>query len=275
MSLCNSDFLRYSRQILLPDVGETGQINLSQAHVAIVGVGGLGNLVAQYLAAAGVGNLTLIDDDKVELSNLPRQLLFSDKDIGEYKSETAAYKLSNAYLGCNVQAETDKLAEHNSQALLVHMDLVFDCTDDFSTRQLINFTCLQVKAPLITASVANFNGQLFMVDMESAPDYGCYACLFPKDSLISETCQSIGVLGPMVGVMASMQALLGMNLLLGIDVPSGKLLRFDGRAMQWREASLSRDLACRVCGERVEVIKSQTKTQSRTSDPSLNCDGEA
>ena len=173
MSLSNADFLRYSRQILLPDVGEIGQINLLQAHVAIVGIGGLGHLVAQYLAAAGVGHLTLIDDDKIELSNLPRQLLFSDKDIGEYKSATAVHKLSNAYSGCNLQAVTDKLAEHNRQDLLAHMDLVFDCTDDFSTRQLINLTCLQVKAPLITAAVANFSGQIFKVDMESAPDSGC------------------------------------------------------------------------------------------------------
>ena len=269
MSLSNADFLRYSRQILLPDVGEIGQINLLQAHVAIVGIGGLGHLVAQYLAAAGVGHLTLIDDDKIELSNLPRQLLFSDKDIGEYKSATAVHKLSNAYSGCNLQAVTDKLAEHNRQDLLAHMDLVFDCTDDFSTRQLINLTCLQVKAPLITAAVANFSGQIFMVDMESAPDSGCYACLFPQDSHLSQTCQSVGVLGPMVGVMASMQALLGLNLLLGIPVPTGKLLRFDGRAMRWREASLSRDLQCHVCGGRVE----QPRSQSQIPDSSLLCEG--
>lgn len=269
MSLNNADFLRYSRQILLADVGEAGQISLSQACVAIVGVGGLGNLLAQYLAAGGVGKLTLIDDDKVELSNLPRQLLFSDQDIGEYKSATAVHKLSNAYPDCNLQAVTDKLAEHNSQTLLAHMDLVFDCTDDFSTRHLINLTCLQVKLPLITAAVANFSGQLFMVDMESAPESGCYACLFPQDSHLSQTCQSVGVLGPMVGVMASMQALLGMNLLLGLPVPTGTLLRFDGRAMQWRQASLSRDLECHVCGGRVEPLRNQ----SRRPDPSLLREG--
>ncbi|AQS36354.1 dinucleotide-utilizing enzyme [Shewanella psychrophila] len=275
MSLSNTDFLRYSRQILLPDVGEAGQINLLQAHVAIVGVGGLGHLVAQYLAAAGVGNLTLIDHDIIELSNLPRQLLFSDQDIGEYKSVTAAHKLLNAYAGSNVKAVTDKLVEHNGVELLAHMDLVFDCTDDFSTRQLINLTSLRVKAPLITASVANFNGQIFIVDMESSPESGCYACLFPEDSLVSETCQSVGVLGPMVGVMASMQALLGMNLLLGISVPHGKLLWFDGLAMQWREANLNRDLECHICGGRVEPIKNKIKAQSRTSNPSLYCEGEA
>ncbi|BAJ02340.1 HesA/MoeB/ThiF family protein [Shewanella violacea] len=262
MSLSNSEFLRYSRQILLPDVGEIGQINLLQAHVAIVGIGGLGHLVAQYLAAAGVGHLTLIDDDKIELSNLPRQLLFSDKDIGEYKSKTAAHKLSNAYSACDLHAVTDKLAEHNRLDLLEHMDLVFDCTDDFSTRHLINLTCLQAKVPLITASVANFNGQLFMLDMESCPDSGCYACLFPEDSLVSQTCQSIGVLGPMVGVMASMQALLGMNILLGVPVPQGRLFRFDGRAMQWRESALSRDSDCHVCGG----LMAQSRTESQIPD---------
>ncbi|MEI6860073.1 MAG: HesA/MoeB/ThiF family protein [Shewanella sp.] len=270
MPLSNADFLRYSRQILLPQVGEVGQLELFKSHVAIVGVGGLGHLVAQYLAAAGIGNLTLIDDDKVELSNLPRQLLFSDKDIGEYKSKTAAHKLSNAYSGCSLQAITDKLVEHNSQNLLAHMDIVFDCTDDFSTRQLINLTCFQVKVPLITASVANFNGQLFMVDMKSAPDSGCYACLFPEDSLVSQTCKSVGVLGPMVGVMASMQTLLGMNLLMGIPVPSGKLLRFDGLAMQWCEARLSRDLECNVCGGRVEQLRSECQEP----DSSLHFEGD-
>ncbi|WP_299009580.1 HesA/MoeB/ThiF family protein [uncultured Shewanella sp.] len=219
--LSSKTFMRYSRQVLLPEVGEAGQCQLQRHHVIIVGIGGLGHLAAQYLAAAGVGWLTLIDGDQVELSNLPRQLLFSDADLGQFKARCAQDKLQRAYVDCDIRAigsyldeETIALASICSE--LANADLVLDCTDNFATRHLVNRVCVQFKTPLISASAANFQGQLLQVDLTRAPSAGCYHCLFPSDMQVSETCSTVGVLGPMVGVMASMQCLLALNTLLGI-----------------------------------------------------------
>lgn len=242
------DFIRYSRQILLDEVGESGQTSLLSRHVIVIGVGGLGSLVSQQLAAAGVGRLTLVDHDSVELSNLPRQLLFNDSDIGKYKAMTARDKLAVAYRQCNIVSITDKFGQDNGASIVKMADVVLDCTDNFISRQLVNRYCVEAQRPLVTASVAHFYGQIFTVDLKSAPESGCYHCLFPDDSQVSETCRNVGVLGPMVGVMASMQALMAINHLLGIGQCSGKLMRFDGLNLKWREASLSKDPHCDVCG---------------------------
>jgi len=242
------DFIRYSRQILLDEVGESGQDSLWACHAIIIGVGGLGSLVSQQLAAAGVGKLTLVDHDCVELSNLPRQLLFNESDIGNNKAVTAGNKLALAYRQCQITSVTEKFGQDNGEPMVKMADLVIDCTDNFITRQHVNRCCVAVQRPLVTASVAHFHGQIFTVDPKSAPESGCYHCLFPDGSQVSETCRNVGVLGPMVGVMASMQALMAINHLLGIGQCSGKLMRFDGLALKWREASLSRDPQCLVCG---------------------------
>ncbi|QFU22627.1 HesA/MoeB/ThiF family protein [Shewanella eurypsychrophilus] len=249
MSVNDNDFIRFSRQILLPEVGEAGQVKLHLAKVVIIGVGGLGTLVAEYLAAAGIGKITLVDHDRVELSNLPRQLLFSEDDINQNKAQVTGLKLANRDKSCELLAITDKFSVDNGEDILAGCDLVFDCTDDFNTRQAINLACLNHAIPLISASVANFSGQLLVVDQVSSPDSGCYACLFPSELIVSQSCQTVGILGPMVGVMASMQALNGMNFLLGVNGPLGKLLRFDGREMKWREAQLNRDHNCPSCGQ--------------------------
>ncbi|RTR33721.1 HesA/MoeB/ThiF family protein [Shewanella atlantica] len=242
------DFVRYSRQILLNEVGESGQDSLSSCHVIVIGVGGLGSLVSHQLAAAGVGRLTLVDHDCVELSNLPRQLLFNDSDIGKSKAITARDKLALAYSQCKIVSITDQFGPENGASIVNMADMVIDCTDNFPSRQQVNRFCVDALRPLVTASVAHFQGQIFTVDTKSAPESGCYHCLFPTDSQVSETCRSVGVLGPMVGVMASMQALMAINHLLGIGQGSGKLMRFDGVSFKWREASLSRDPQCDVCG---------------------------
>ncbi|ABV36624.1 UBA/ThiF-type NAD/FAD binding protein [Shewanella sediminis HAW-EB3] len=241
------DFIRYSRQILLDEVGESGQASLLVRHVVVIGVGGLGSLVSQQLAAAGVGRLTLVDHDCVELSNLPRQLLFNESDIGKNKAITARDKLALAYSQCKIESVTDKFGPDNGASLVKMADMVIDCTDNFISRQQVNRYCVEALRPLVTASVAHFHGQIFTVDTNSAPESGCYHCLFPDDSQVSETCRNVGVLGPMVGVMASMQALMAINYLLGIVQCSGKLMRFDGLNLKWREASLSRDPLCHVC----------------------------
>ncbi|WP_299810234.1 HesA/MoeB/ThiF family protein [uncultured Shewanella sp.] len=250
MSLTDSDFLRYSRQVLLPEVGEAGQIAFAKSHVVIIGVGGLGNLVSQQLAAAGVGHITLVDGDKVELSNLPRQLLFDDADIGKNKALVAKDKLSRAYTQTKLLAVSEHLTQGNiNQVLTVdgQYDLLLDCTDNFDTRQRVNRFAIQSLTPLVSASVAHFQGQLLNINQAHNPQSGCYHCLYPADMSVSQTCQTVGILGPMVAALASMQALMALQHLLGDRQTVGKLFRFDGKCFSWREARLPRSPECVIC----------------------------
>ncbi len=231
-----------------------GQKTLSASHAVIIGVGGLGSQVSHQLAAAGVGELTLIDHDRVELSNLPRQLLFNDCDIGEYKSLVARDKLAMAYRHCAISSVTTRFGQDNPCNVIEAADVVIDCTDNFNSRRLINRQCVDMQIPLITASVAHFQGQLLVTDLSAAPDSGCYQCLFPVESVESQTCRNVGVVGPMVSVMASMQALVAINCLLDIGQFTGKLLRFDGINLKWREASLTRSPQCPVCFSKYKEV---------------------
>ncbi|WP_298775479.1 HesA/MoeB/ThiF family protein [uncultured Shewanella sp.] len=282
--LSSKAFMRYSRQVLLPEVGEAGQCQLQRGHVIIVGIGGLGHLAAQYLAAAGVGRLTLIDGDQVEVSNLPRQLLFTDGDLGQAKARCAQAKLQTAYVDCDIQAidcyldeeAMDKGSKNNDsaqasiQAAFDDADLVLDCTDNFATRHLVNRLCVQRAKPLISASAAHFQGQLLQVDMAKAADAGCYHCLFPSEMQVSQTCSTVGVLGPIVGVMASMQALLALNHLLGVEDcgSAAQLLRLNGKTLQWQVAKRQRDPQCPVCGvstyteREIDAVTSEASTKS-------------
>lgn len=245
--LDDKDFIRYSRQILLPEVSEQGQHLLGSAHLVVVGVGGLGQLAAQYLAAAGVGQLTLIDHDAVELSNLPRQLLFSEADIGHNKAQIAQAKLTSSYPACHTQSLRGELTEKNADQWLTRGQLVLDCTDNFNTRHTINRACIKHSIPLVSGSVAHFQGQLLTVDQQKMPAGGCYHCLFPQQLKVSQSCSTVGVLGPTVGIIASMQALIAIHLLLDIQPPTGRFLRFDGKTLRWHEAKLRRDPSCPVC----------------------------
>uniref|UniRef100_Q0HUX2 UBA/THIF-type NAD/FAD binding protein n=1 Tax=Shewanella sp. (strain MR-7) TaxID=60481 RepID=Q0HUX2_SHESR len=287
-SLADKDFIRYSRQIFLPEVGEAGQLQLKQAHVLIVGLGGLGQLAAQYLACAGVGRLTLVDGDRVELSNLPRQLLFSDDDIGHHKALIAKQKLAVLAQGCEMDAFAEHLTLESANTvfsgLLAHGEetrLVLDCTDNLAARHCINRLCIEHALPLVSASIAAFNGQLFAVDQRRFPKGGCYHCVFPSNTRAPQNCSSQGVLGPSVGVMASMQALLAMQLLLLATPPTsatkqtgnnqsfeeastsiasarallGRFWRFDAKLLQWHSAALTRDPECEVCGLKPSSLK--------------------
>ncbi|ACJ29077.1 ThiF protein, putative [Shewanella piezotolerans WP3] len=269
MAVTDKEFLHYSRQILLPEVGEQGQNRFKQSHILIIGVGGLGTLTAQYLAAAGIGKITLVDGDVVELSNLPRQLLFSKEDLGANKAQVAAIKLMRAYEGSEIYCYQNYLNAANTQELfcsqISKFDLLLDCSDNFEVRQLVNQQAIEQGITLVSASAAHFQGQLLSINQQISPESGCYHCLYPSDMSVSQTCQTIGVLGPMVGTLASMQALMSLNLLLDVDVlkPSldettaktkingnqllGKLFRFDGGKFTWRQASLLRDPNCSVC----------------------------
>ncbi|WP_373316991.1 ThiF family adenylyltransferase [Shewanella hafniensis] len=264
-TLSDADFMRYSRQVLLPEVGEAGQWQLADASVVIVGLGGLGQLAAQYLACAGIGNLILIDMDKVEVSNLPRQLLFSDGDIGLNKARVAKQKLNDLAPQCTVTAHetafnTETAAHHFAGIFQAKQQgknvLVLDCTDNFATRQAINRSCIEAALPLVSASIAAFSGQLFAVDQMLFPSGGCYHCIFPAQTRVPQSCSSQGVLGPSVGVMASMQSLVAMQLLLSVDIGRvaprntllGRFWRFDAKSLTWTAAALTRDPHCDVCG---------------------------
>ncbi|MDG5899524.1 HesA/MoeB/ThiF family protein [Shewanella xiamenensis] len=298
-SLADKDFIRYSRQIFLPEVGEAGQLQLKQAHVLIVGLGGLGQLTAQYLACAGVGRLTLVDGDRVELSNLPRQLLFSDDDIDHHKALIAKQKLAVLAQGCEIDAFAEQLTLESANTvfsgLLTHGEetrLVLDCTDNLTARHCINRLCIVHALPLVSASIAAFNGQLFAVDQRRFPAGGCYHCIFPSNTRAPQNCSSQGVLGPSVGVMASMQALLAMQLLLLATPPTsttkqtgnqsfeetshpvtstrallGRFWRFDAKLLQWHSAALTRDPECKVCGLKPSALMQSTTAASFKSVP--------
>ncbi|CAM4104608.1 HesA/MoeB/ThiF family protein [Shewanella aquimarina] len=259
MALDDKAFIQYSRQIMLPEVGEQGQQKLMQASVAIVGVGGLGQLCAQYLSAAGVGRLTLIDDDRVELSNLPRQMLFGQADCGQYKASVAAGRLKTG--DCQVREKRVRLDDSNAQALLFNADLVLDCSDNFATRHSVNRACVALKKRHVVASAAQFSGQLMAFDLNEAPQLGCYHCLFPQELKVSESCSTIGVLGPMVGCMASMQSLLAIKLLLGLP-GLGLLNRFDGLTGEMQRLKLRRDPDCAVCSAKETAVEVAQETAS-------------
>lgn len=274
--LTDSEYIRFSRQILLPDVGEAGQLRFATSHVAIIGVGGLGQLAAQYLAAAGVGHLTLIDPDRIEVSNLPRQLLFDDTDIGEYKALITEQKLKRTMPSCQISASTCSFTCANAALQLSDLlqakqrgqrVLVLDCTDNFATRQAINRFSVEAGLPLVSAAIAASRGQLFALDQTQNPSGGCYHCIFPANTSVSQSCSQQGVLGPSVGVMASMQSQLALRYLLSSDPStqrdedsslSGYFWRFDANKLTWHCAKLTRDPQCSVCGNL--AIREQKET---------------
>ena len=258
MSLNDHQYILYSKQMLLADVSEQGQLTLMNAEVIVVGVGGLGQLVAQYLAASGVGHIHLIDDDKVALSNLPRQLLFSANDIEVNKAQVAANKLQQRNPDSQVSAQPTRLTSDNYQMLFntISPQVIFDCSDNFATRQLINRIAVERHLPLFSAAISGDQGQWFAYLPESVltknpalntKPHGCYHCVFPADSLLSQNCSQMGVLGPAVGIMASMQALAGMNHIIGRQVEFGVLHRFDAKRLSWSKATMAIDKHCCVC----------------------------
>lgn len=226
------DFMRYSRQILLGDIAIEGQQKLLASHVLIVGLGGLGSPAALYLAGAGIGKLTLVDDDDIHLSNLQRQILFTTDDIARSKSQVAQQRLTQLNPDIELVALQQRLKGEALRHAVAHADVVLDCTDNMATRQAINAACVTLNTPLITASAVGFGGQLMVL---TPPwEQGCYRCLWSDDVEPERNCRTAGVLGPVVGVMGTLQALEAIKLLSGIETPSGELRLFDGKTSQWR-----------------------------------------
>lgn len=245
----DEQLLRYSRQIMLPQVDIRGQEKLMQATALVVGVGGLGSPAAMYLAAAGVGHLVLCDFDTVDLSNLQRQVLHGTDNIGQAKVLSAQQRLQALnpevkVTTVNQQLDHDQLTEWGQRATVV-----LDCTDNLNTRMLINEVCVQQRKPLIYGAAIRMEGQLSVFHNE-LPDSPCYRCLYPSDQALAESCTQTGVLAPVVGVIGSLQALEAMKVIMGIgDSPIGRLQLLDALHMEWCEMKLVKNPDCPVCGQ--------------------------
>jgi len=243
----NQQLLRYSRQIMLPDIDIEGQEKLLAARVLIVGLGGLGSPVAMYLAAAGVGHLILADFDKVDLSNLQRQIAHTTDRIGQLKVESAAQSLRALNPDVDITCITQALDVATLHTQLHHVDVVVDCCDNFATRFMVNAACVAAKVPLVSGAAIRLEGQVAVFDHRN-PACPCYRCLYEEDTEENTSCAANGVLSPLVGVIGSMQALETIKLIAGVGKTlAGKLLLFDAGYSQWRELKLPKDKDCPVC----------------------------
>ena len=238
---------RYSRQILLPNFDIEGQLNLMQAHVIIVGVGGLGNIAASYLAAAGVGQLTLVDGDQVDLSNLARQVIYQTEDVGTLKVIAAQKQLLAQNPEVTVKVIEQRLNKDSLEEMIQTVDLVLDCTDNFEIRQIINQVCFHTQTDLVTAAAIRWQGQLQSF-LFSNNQHGCYQCLYPELDDNQLNCSESGIISPVVGSIGVLQALDAIKVLSKCGViEHGKLKLFDGFQGQWREINLTQDPDCRIC----------------------------
>ncbi|UYG08796.1 HesA/MoeB/ThiF family protein [Halomonas sp. M4R1S46] len=241
--------LRYSRQIMLEQIDIDGQERLLAGHALVVGAGGLGSPVALYLAAAGLGRLTLADDDAVELSNLQRQIAHGTADLGRPKAESAREAALAVNPDCDVRAVTERLAAEALAAAVAEADVVLDCTDRFESRYAINAACREAGVPLVSGAAIRFSGQLAVFDPRD-PDGPCYACLYPPGEGGDEElrCAENGVVAPLVGLVGCFQALEALKLVSGAGRVHQGLSTFDGLTGQWRHFRVPRDPACPVCG---------------------------
>ncbi|VFP80820.1 HesA/MoeB/ThiF family protein [Candidatus Erwinia haradaeae] len=249
--LNDQDFLRYSRHLLLDEIGNQGQQNLQSATVLLCGLGGLGSPAALYLAAAGVGTLILADDDCLNITNLQRQILYTTNDIGQLKTETAKRHLKKLNVHVRYISSPHRLEGVCLEKHVLDADIILDCSDNIITRHNINAACIQYNKPLISASAVGFYGQIFLI--EPPWKHGCYACLFPSKNEMQRNCRNSGVLGPLVGIMGSFQALEAIKIICKIKTSlSGKICLFNGISLQWRTLTLSRSYHCDICAKTMQ-----------------------
>ncbi|MCM2681078.1 HesA/MoeB/ThiF family protein [Echinimonas agarilytica] len=242
--LNDRQMMRYSRHLLLEKVGEKGQLALQSAKVLVIGVGGLGSPVALYLAAAGVGELHLADGDSVELSNLQRQIIFSEHDVDELKVDAAERRLQELNDDIEIRVHPQHIDVQNCVDLIADMDVVLDCTDNFKTRHMINAACREQEVPLVSGAAIRLEGQLAVFDFRQ-PESPCYGCLYPAGSKEPQlNCANSGVLGPVLGVIASLQALSALKLLMGLPVETAKIKLFDGLSGDWQTFGIAKSSAC-------------------------------
>ncbi|TDR32362.1 HesA/MoeB/ThiF family protein [Hydromonas duriensis] len=244
----DTQLLRYARHIQLADIDILGQERILASHVLIVGAGGLGSPAALYLAASGVGHLTLIDDDVVELSNLQRQIIHTTDSLGLTKVASAQAQLQSINPDVGVNARAQRADADTLNPLLPHISVVLDCSDNFETRQMINRLCVQHRVPLVSGAAIRFEGQISVFDSRD-DDSPCYACLFPPESNFNnEPCATLGVFAPLVGIIGAMQAAEALKIIVQMKQPLvGQLLTLDARLMEWQRLSLQRNPYCPVC----------------------------
>ena len=243
----DQQLLRYSRQIMLPELDVAGQQKLQDASVLIVGMGGLGCPLAMYLAAAGVGHLTIADDDTVELTNLQRQIAHGQQNIGESKVDSAAVTLQGLNPDVELTLLNTRLQGSEMELAVKNKTLVVDATDNFSTRFAINDACLKARVPLVSGAAIRMEGQVTVFD-SSCDDSPCYQCLYREGDDDDASCSRNGVMAPVVGIIGSVQAMETIKLITGVgESLVGRLLLLDARSMQWRELRLRRDPQCPAC----------------------------
>jgi molybdopterin/thiamine biosynthesis adenylyltransferase len=244
----DQDLLRYSRHILLDDIGIEGQEKILAAHVVIIGAGGLGSAAAPYLAAAGVQKITLIDHDTVDLTNLQRQIMHQQESIGQAKVLSGKNMLEKLNPNLAVKAIQEKADEKLLDSLLQDTTVVLDCSDNFTTRQLVNKMCVNHGVPLVSGSAIKFDGQVTVLD-SSKTNAPCYACLFPPEQIFDEVqCSTMGVFSPLVGIIGAIQAAQALQLIMHIGEPlTGRLLLWDARSTEMQEIKVSKRDNCPVC----------------------------
>ena len=248
MMLADEELLRYSRQILLKQMDVDGQLRLKQAKALVVGLGGLGSPVALYLAAAGVGELHLADFDTVDLTNLQRQIIHDSASIGMSKVDSALARLHAINPAVVLRAHHEALDADSLAAAVANVDVVLDCSDNFTTREAVNVACVAQGKPLVSGAAIRLEGQLSVFDPRQK-DSPCYHCLYGHGSEAELTCSEAGVIGPLVGVVGSLQALEALKLLASFGEPLvGRLLLVDALTTRFRELKVRRDPSCEVCG---------------------------
>jgi molybdopterin/thiamine biosynthesis adenylyltransferase len=255
-SLTDQQLERYARHVILDEVGEEGQARLLASRVLVVGAGGLGSPLLQYLAAAGVGTIGIIDDDHVELSNLQRQVIHTTKNVGKAKVASAAEGIAALNPDVKVEIHEKRLNVANVVDLLARYDLVADGSDNFPTRYLLNDACYLGKKPLVFAALLRFDAQLSVFKAHLGPPHPCYRCLFPEappEDLVPR-CELAGIFGALAGSVGALQATEALKELLGLgESLSGRLLIYDGLATEFRTIRIPRDPACRLCGPQADI----------------------
>jgi molybdopterin/thiamine biosynthesis adenylyltransferase len=246
----DNQLLRYSRHILLDEIGIEGQEKLLAARALVIGAGGLGSPAAFYLASAGIGKITLVDNDTVDLTNLQRQILHTTERIGQPKAQSGKQTLAQINPEIEVVALTERAEGARLAELVQQATVVLDCSDNFATRHAVNRACVQHKVPLVSGAAIRFDGQISVFDPRRG-DAPCYACLFPPEQQFEEVlCSTMGVFAPLVGIIGTMQAAEALKVVAGIgESLAGRLLLLDGRGMEWTSIRVARNATCPVCGD--------------------------
>lgn len=248
MNMTDNQLLRYARHIQLKECDIQGQEHILAAHALIIGAGGLGSPAALYLASSGIGQITLVDDDVVELSNLQRQIIHTTDTLGRTKVDSARHMLHNINPDVTVHTHARRADEALLNQLIPNVQVVLDCSDNFETRHLINRLCVTHRVPLVSGAAIRFDGQISVFDKRH-DDSPCYACLFPPDSnFTNEPCSTLGVFAPLVGIIGAMQAAEALKIIAHMGEPLiGQLLTLDARTMAWHSIELEPNVGCLVC----------------------------